>query len=140
MKLFEKTAINSALKNITRSVTVTRQRVQQIAEQAIAYSIIHGDISVGNNLLEAVGVNKSLRKDSLVAYLEKYGNFVWMKSDKKFAFFASHDKGAITPEHEAAFLAVRWDEAKREAEITSVYDMEEAVRKFIDKLHKQSKE
>lgn len=138
MKLFEKSAINVALKNIARSVTITRQRVQSMAEQAVAYSIIHGDISVGKSLIEAASVNKSLRRDSLVAYLEKYGNFAWIKADKTFKFYESYKVGTLTAEHEALFLNVKWDEAKREQEITSVFDVEDAVRRFIAKLHKST--
>jgi hypothetical protein len=136
MKLIEMNAIHQAMKLITKSVTVTRQRVQDMAEQACAYSIIHGDISVGVKLLEAVGVNKSLRRDSLVAYFEKYGNFCWLKADKKLAFFAAHDVGALTDEQAALIQGAKWDEAKRETEPVSKYDMEDALRKFIGKLHK----
>lgn len=136
MKLLEQKELHVALKAITKSVTVTRQRVQDVAVQAVAYSIVHGDISIGNMLLEAVGVNKSLRRDSLVAYLEKFGNFAWMKSDKKLAFFPAHTVGKLEPAHEALILGAKWDEAKREAEVISKYDMETQVRLFITKMHK----
>lgn len=136
MKLLEISQVHQALKLITKSVVVTRQRVQNLAEQACAYSIIHGDISVGVKLLEAVGVNKSLRKDSLVAYFEKYGNFAWSKADKKLSFFASHKVGTLTTEQEALIVGAKWDEAKREPGITSLYDMEAECRRFIDRMHK----
>src|SRR4051794_17219581 len=111
MKLLKQKELNVAIKAITESVTVTRQRVQEMAQQAVAYSIIHGDVSIGKMLMEAVGVNKAIRKDSLVAYLEKYGNFAWMKADKALKFFEAHKVGKIAPEHEALFLAAKWDEA-----------------------------
>jgi len=136
MKLLEQKEIHVALKAITKSVTVTRQRVQEMAQQAVAYSIIHGDISIGKMLLEAISVNKSLRKDSLVAYFEKYGNFAWMKSDKTLKFFEAHPVGVLASDQEALILGAKWDEAKREAPIVSKYDMEAALQAFIAKWNK----
>lgn len=136
MKLLELKELHVALKAITKSVTVTRQRVQDVAVQAVAYSIIHGDISVGKMLLEAVSVNKSLRKDSLVAYFEKYGNFAWMKADKALKFFEAHKVGKIEAAHEALFTSAKWDEAKRDTEIVSQYDMEALVRAFLSRMTK----
>lgn len=136
MKLLEQTVLHTALKAITKSVTVTRQRVQDMAQQAVAYSIVHGDTSIGKMLLEAIGVNKSLRKDSLIAYLEKYGNFAWIKGEKTLKFRATYPVGAIAADHEALILGAKWDEAKREQEVTSKWDMEAMVRAFITKMNK----
>jgi hypothetical protein len=143
-QLLSTNELHAALKAITKSVAATRQRVQSMAEQAVAYSIVHGDVSVGNKLLEAVGVNKSLRRDSLVAYLEKFGNFAYLKAEKKLAFFLNTQtgctNGVITDAHYALITSSKWDEAKREAEIVSKYDMEAEVRKFIDRMHKLARD
>jgi hypothetical protein len=143
-QLLSTNELHAALKAITKSVAATRQRVQSMAEQAVAYSIVHGDVSVGNKLLEAVGVNKSLRRDSLVAYLEKFGNFAYLKAEKKLVFFLNTQtgctNGVITDAHYALITSSKWDEAKREAEIVSKYDMEAEVRKFIDRMHKLARD
>jgi hypothetical protein len=136
MKLLEQKELHVALKAITKSVTVTRQRVQEIAQQACAYSIIHGDTSIGKMLLEAIAVNKALRKDSLIAYLEKFGNFAWVKAEKTLKFRATFPAGAIASDHEALIVGTKWDEAKRETEATSKWDMEALVRAFITKMNK----
>jgi hypothetical protein len=136
MKLLEQKELHVAMKAITKSTVVTRQRVQEMAQQAVAYSIIHGDISIGKMLLEAISVNKALRKDSLVAYFEKYGNFAWMKVGKTLKFFEAYKVGKLDADHEALIVGAKWDEAKREAEIVSKYDMEEMVRAFIGKMNK----
>jgi len=136
MKLLEMKELHVALKAITKSVVVTRQRVQDLAQQACAYSIIHGDTSIGKMLLEAIGVNKSLRKDSLIAYLEKYGNFAWKKTEKILVFRATFPVGTLATDHEALIVSKAWDEAKREPEIVSQYDMEALVRAFIGKMTK----
>jgi len=107
---------------------------------AVATSITTGDVSVGNNLLLALGTTKSLRKDSLVAYFERFGNFAWVKGDKKLAFFLNPKTGCtdgtLTPEYESVIVGAKWDEAKKEAEIVSTYDMEKQFRAFIGKMEK----
>jgi hypothetical protein len=136
MKLLKQKELHVAMTALTKSTVATRQMVQDMAHQAVGHSIVHGDTSIGKMLLEAIGVNKSLRKDSLIAYLEKYGNFAWVKLEKTLKFRATYPVGKITPEHEALFLAAKWDEAKREQDATSVYDMEALFRAFIAKQEK----
>jgi hypothetical protein len=95
---------------------------------------------VGNALLDALGTTKSLRKDSLVAHFEKLGNFAWLKSDKKLGFFLNPKTGCtdgtLTAEYEAIIVGAKWDEAKREAEVVSTYDMERQFRSFIGRMEK----
>lgn len=138
MQLLEQKVLHVALKAITKSTVVTRQRVQDVAVQAVAYSIIHGDTSIGKMLLEAISVNKALRKDSLIAYFEKYGNFAWVKADKALKFRATYKVGTLTSDHEALILSKRWDEAKREGEVVSIYDMEKQFALFIGKMDKHA--
>jgi hypothetical protein len=137
---FDKKALEVALKAITKSAIQTRDKIQQVANWAIAVSITSGDISVGNALLEALGGTKSLRKDSLVAHFEKLGNFAWLKKEKKFEFFLNTKTGCtdgtLTSEWEAMIVGSRWDEAKKESEVTSVYDMEKQFRSFIGRMEK----
>ena len=140
MQLINTKELNAALKRILRTTQAIQSRVQAFAEQAIAHSIVHGDISVGVNLLEAISVNKALRKVSLIAYLEKFGNFAVDIKTKKLTFRPSYKIGEISAEHEALFLSVKWDDAKKEETITSIYDMEDIFRRFIVKQHKLASE
>jgi hypothetical protein len=137
---FDEKSLAVALKAITKSATNTRDKIQEVATWAIAVSITAGDVSVANNLIEALGTTKSLRKDSLVAHFEKFGNLAWSRQDKKFGFLvnAKHGitDGVLTPEYEAVIVGARWDEAKREAEIVSEYDMERQFRTFIGRMEK----
>jgi hypothetical protein len=140
IKKFDQKALEVALKAITKSAVQTRDKIQEVATWAIAVSITSGDISVGNALLDALGSTKSLRKDSLVAHFEKLGNFAWLKSDKKLGFFLNPKTGCtdgtLTAEYEAIIVGAKWDEAKREAEVVSTYDMERQFRSFIGRMEK----
>jgi hypothetical protein len=140
IKKFDQKALEVALKAITKSAVQTRDKIQEVATWAIAVSITSGDISVGNALLDALGTTKSLRKDSLVAHFEKLGNFAWLKSDKKLGFFLNPKTGCtdgtLTAEYEAIIVGAKWDEAKREAEVVSTYDMERQFRSFIGRMEK----
>jgi len=140
IKLMSSKEVKEALASVATNGKALRDLIQSIAVQAVLSSIVVGEKSVemANALLEACGTTKSLRRDSLVAYLERYGHFVWVKGDKKLAFFVNDKvpRGKNTADYEAIMTTKMWDEAKREADVTSQYDMEAEVRKFIARMHK----
>jgi len=140
IKSFDEKSLAVALKAITKSAVVTRDKIQEVAVWAVNVSITDGNIAVANALLDAIGGTKSLRKDSLVAYFEKLGNFAWVKADKKLAFFLNTKHGitdrVMTEEYAAIIVGTKWDEAKKEAEIVSEYDMEKQFRMFIGRMEK----
>jgi len=144
IKQFDAKSLVVALSMIAKSAVATRDKIQEVAAWACATSIINGDVSVGNALFETMGSSKSLRKDSLAAYLEEYGNFAWRKETKKFDFFLNKKTGCadgtLTPEGEARITGTHWYEAKKEADVVSEYDMEKQLRVFIAKCEKQALE
>jgi hypothetical protein len=140
MKLIDKKEIDLSLKSLVKAIKMTTERVQTIAEQAIAYSIVNCDASVANKLFLAVGCNKALRKDALVKYLELNGHLAFDTKQKQFGYLINTltgcKKGVLTAEHEATFTSKRWDEAKKEPAIVSEWDMEAQFRAFIGKMNK----
>jgi hypothetical protein len=139
---FDKKSLEIALKAISKASVRNRDQIQEVAVWAVATSIENGDVSVANALFETLGSTKSLRKDSLAAYFERYGNLVWDKADKKFGFCPNSRHGItdgnLTSEYEAVIVGNRWDEAKREAEVVSTYDMEKQFRTFIGRMEKHA--
>lgn len=105
-------------------------RIQSAALNAVYYSVVHGDIRFGNQLLLAM--NKGLRKNSLVAFLEKYGKFQWSKENKSFVF---RNNNALTIESIEA-IDERWFETIKAPEPVSMYDFETDVTKFIKRMEK----
>jgi len=65
------------------------EQIQVAAIQAIGYSIIHGDIRFGQQLFD--NMPSGARRQALVTYLEKFGQFVWMSTEKKFNFYKRDD-------------------------------------------------
>lgn len=140
MQLIDMKEIDVSLKALVKGIRLTTERVQTLAIQAAAYSFIMRDPTVANKLYEAVSTNKSLRKDSLVKYLEVNSHLAFDSKAKRFAFHLNpkigDTFGALPAECEAALIANRWDDAKAEPTIVSEYDMEAQVRAFIGKMTK----
>lgn len=108
--------------------------VQRAAVQCVAQSILHGNTTPANALYEALP--KGSRRDSLVAWFEKYGNFAWMKGERKLAYFKAKSAADWTDEYAAEVAASMWTTGTKPAEPKSVYDMEEEVSKFLDRMGK----
>jgi hypothetical protein len=108
------------------SAKLTRD-IQEAAVNAIGYSIIHGDITIGQRLYEALG--SSMRRQSLVSYFEKHGQFCWSANDKMFKFYKVE---GIQFDYES-LMGLPWDEAKKEA-IVSDLDVEDMVKRMIKRI------
>jgi hypothetical protein len=137
---FDSKSLPAALKAITRNDVAARNNIQAVATWAVVTSIENGDVSVGNLLLDALGATKMVRKDSLIAHLERYGNFAWIPKEKVLKFFLNKRTGCtdgnLTPEYAALISSKSWDEAKRETTAVSEYDMEAQLRIFITRMEK----
>jgi len=134
--LMEKNVLVTAIARAGKARAKLQQTLQELAVQAIGYSVVHGDVTIANKLLE--NLVSGMRKDSMVAFLETYGNFAWMKSEKKLAFYS-----AIAPMTAKDFalwaeetITIKWHEAKRAPEPTSIYDVGAEFDKFLKRMEK----
>ena len=116
-------------------VKLTRM-IQDAAVQSIGYSIEHGDITIGQRLVEACP--KGVRRNSLVAYLEKFGAFQWDTKNKRLKHRKTELK--FTDDYEEYLMGTPWDEAKPEPEITSVYDAAAEFERFMKRMEKLRKD
>jgi len=105
-------------------------RIQAAALNAIFYSITEGYIQYGQNLVLAL--NNGQRKNSLVAFLEKHGQFQWSKETKNLVYRKNDKLSVETIEA----IDERWFEAIKAPEPKSMYDFEEDVSKFIKRMEK----
>jgi hypothetical protein len=113
-------AIGKASARLTRDI-------QEAAVNAIGYSIIHGDITIGQRLYDALGT--AMRRQSLVSFFEKHGQFCWSSSEKKFVFYKVE---GIQFDYDG-LMGMPWDEAKKEA-IVSDLDVEDMVKRMIKRI------
>lgn len=135
MALLTSDVLNSKISAVGKSAGELQSAIQEVAVQAVGYSIEHGDIRFGQKLFDVLP--SGVRRASLVAFLEKHGNFAWSKEEKCFKFF----KGLGEPRvyDEQALMAVNWASATKET-IVSSYDLESIMTKAIKAMEKAFKE
>jgi len=140
-KLETKDSITKQIAGIGRAGVRLIAAIQTAAVQVIAHTVRHGDISLANALIDAVPKHQ---KASLVAFLEAYGPFAYVKVDKKLAYFAGNKAlaadGAVTPDkllsQEYVDALPRWETMVKPPEPKSVYDAGEEFERLITRMRK----
>lgn len=122
--------LNKEISSIGKTGNRLNVRIQHAALNAVFYSIQHGDIGFGQRLVMAL--NNGQRKNSLVAFLEKYGKFQWSKEQKSLIFKKRDDLTIESIEG----IKEHWYETIKAPEPKSMYDFEEDVYKFIKRMEK----
>lgn len=135
MALHTAEVLNDKITAVGKTAGELQSAIQEVAVQAVGYSIEHGDIRFGQKLFDVLP--SGVRRASLVAFLEKHGNFAWSKDEKCFKFF----KGLGEPRvfDEQALMTVNWASATKET-IVSSYDLETIMTKAIKAMEKAFKE
>lgn len=135
MALHSAEVLQQKISAVGKSAGELQSAIQEVAVQAVGYSIEHGDIRFGQKLFDVLP--SGVRRASLVAFLEKHGNFAWSKEEKCFKFF----KGLGEPRvyDETALMAISWASATKET-IVSSYDLETIMTKAITAMEKAFKE
>lgn len=137
MSILTKEKANALIASIARRGTTLTNDIQKAAVTAIGYSIMHGDITIGQRLVAAVKPLKSVRTNSLVAYLEQHGNFQWDKEAKDFVYRKNENAIADPVELVKVLAELPWTDAIPEKEIESVIDVDAKLAKFVKSLLKQ---
>ena len=127
MALLNSNELTAKITKIARSANELETDIQLAAVNAVGYSIQHGDITFGQKLFDALP--KGIRRQSLVAFLEKHGQFAWLKEDKKFAYY----KVDGIQFDEITLLATPWSSASKEV-IVSEYDFEKMFDSLMKKM------
>ena len=135
MALHTAEVLQQKISAVGKSAGELQSAIQEVAVQAVGYSIEHSDIRFGQKLFDVLP--NGVRRQSLVAYLEKHGNFAYSKEEKCFKFF----KGLGEPREfdETALMAISWATATKET-IVSSYDLELIMTKAIKAMEKAFKE
>lgn len=123
-------AIGKAAKALTANIQLT-------AVGCIEHAVKHGDITLCDQLVEALG--KGMRRASLRAWFETNGPMYLPKGKDKFAFDAER-RGTWSQEREDTLMATAWEEAKPEEAVVSVFDVSEAFDRFMKRIEAQVKD
>lgn len=132
--VLEASAVSTLIASVKTSGARFDALVQRTATQCVAHSILHDNIDMGNDLLNALP--KGSRRDSMVAWFEKFGNFAWMKGDKKLAFFKVVEKKDCDQAYLKEVSASPWTSGTKPAAIVSTYDLEQEFGKVLDRMGK----
>jgi hypothetical protein len=135
-KLMQAKAFNAFCAEIGQATGSLRANVQSAAVIAVGYSLLHRDTGAANRLIDSISAHKTIRKDSLVAFLEKFGAVKWDNADKTLHFRERTDGVEFSDEYVELMNANPWSDAKREAAPVSIYDVEAAFGKFLKSVHK----
>ena len=132
MALFSAKDLEAKIAIVGKSAGELQSAIQEVAVQAVGYSIEHGDIRFGQKLFDVLPTG--VRRQSLVAFLEKHGNFAWSAQDKKFAHYKTKETF-----DQALLMETSWASSTKET-IVSEYDIEDMFTKFmkrVDSAYKQ---
>lgn len=124
--------LSALIRNVKTSGTKYDALVQRAAAQCVLQSVVHRNVTPMNDLFESLP--KGSRRDSLVAYFEKFGNAAWMKTEKKIAFFDADVDW--THEYSKTVAATMWTTGTKQAVIKSAYDLEDEFAKVLDRFEK----
>lgn len=128
----EQTLLNKEITSIAKTGNKLNIRIQIAAVNACFYSIAHGDIGFGQRLVMAL--NNGQRKNSLVAFLEKFGKFQWSKEQKQL-IFRKRDELSLESLDE---IKEHWYETIKAPEPVSMVDCEQGFERWLKNITKQA--
>jgi len=134
-KLLDSKALAKLIGSIGEARVKLDGEVQVACVQVIGQSIEHRNTTPANALLEVVSKH---HKATVVAYLERFGNFAWDRKADKLAFKEVHAKDAL----QAAINMIgdaKWYDAKKPPKVVSQYDAAAMLADLFDRLRKVAK-
>jgi hypothetical protein len=137
----DKKLIQARIGRIGKAIATLTKDVQETAVEIVFHALDHGDVTLADELISALG--KVARRQSLLAWFEKNGPFVFQRMGKKFALDKERAKAMRkddVDELRASLMALLWQDALPEPELVSTLDCSDAVDKFLKRLHKQVQE
>lgn len=135
LKLMEGKVLAKLIGSIGEARVKLDEQVQVAAVQCIGQSVVHRNTTPANSLLDAVSKH---HKATVVAYLEKFGNFAWDRKADKLAFKEVFKSGELEQAVEAIGDA-KWYDAKKPPKVVSQYDVAEELAAFFDRMRKAAK-
>lgn len=140
-KLNEAAVIKKQIGSIGASGARIVKGIQSVATQTLAHAVKHGDITLAQELVNAVPKHF---KASLVAWLELYGPFRYNNDSKALVFHkgckALKEAGIVPGAGEVTQDYVDslplWDGARKATEPRSQYDASEECSKFFARMQK----
>jgi hypothetical protein len=109
---------------------------QHLAAEAISYSILHGDITLANKLLESVKNQPKIAKQ-LIVYMESWGNLQHKPVQNAFGYLKKRDKSCWDAEIKTGLESNPWFKAfapKAPRNESTVVDADKEIRRLVERL------
>jgi hypothetical protein len=135
LKLMEGKALTQLIGSIGKARVQLDGQIQLAAVQCIAQSIVHRNTTPANALM---GVVSKHHVATVVAYLERFGNFAYEKKGGKLDFLEVYK----VEELEKAIANIgdaKWFDAKKPAKVVSQYDYLQMCSDFFERCFKTMK-
>jgi hypothetical protein len=135
----EKTKLIALIGSIGKRAATLTKDVQTAAVHCVLHAIAHGDVTLHDSLVEALG--KQGRKASLRAWFELNGCAIVVGGTQKFSLDKSK-RGTMAKQDqallEAALMDKPWVDAIPEPKAISVLEIGALADKFLERLTKQA--
>jgi hypothetical protein len=129
----------ASLNTLAKNQKQADELIHQLACNAIYHSVKDGQVTPANQLLAKLG--RSSRKNDLISWIIRYGNFKWNATEKTLEHCAKHkhEELAAHVQAEAAFNSPFYDEVVERRPIESV-DVLALIKSSVNKVKKEMKE
>lgn len=141
VNLIEVSQLMAAIGLIGRNSAKVQATIQFAAVQCIAQSIVHRNATPAKELVN--NLPRGMRVDSLIAFLEKFGNLAYSKVDNEVKFFDVAELTGLpalewTNAYSNEVKDFDWTKGTKPATIVSKYDFEEDFGKFLTVWEKRA--
>jgi hypothetical protein len=124
--IMDKALILKSIGSIGKAAKKLTTQVQETAVACAQHAIAHGDVTLADQLVEALG--KGMRRASLRAWFERNTPMYIPQGKQTFAFDkerAKEMRKVSEADMTESLMALPWEEAKPEAPVTSVLNVEQ---------------
>ena len=137
LKLMEGKALAQLIGSIGKARVQLDEQVQLACLQVIGQSVRYSNTTPAMSLLAAVSKHHTA---TVVAYLEKFGNFAWEKKEGKLLFRNIHEASDVGLQRALAAIGeAKWYDAKPPKKVVSQYDYLQMCSDFFDRAFKSLK-
>lgn len=137
LKLMEGKALAQLIGSIGKARVQLDEQVQIACLQVIGQSVRYSNTTPAMSLLAAVSKHHMA---TVVAYLEKFGNFAWDKKEAKLLFRNIHEASDVGLQRALAAIGeAKWYDAKPPKKVVSQYDYMAMLSDFFDRAFKAAK-
>lgn len=132
---FTQTEIDSAVKTLIRQGKAHSRSVETVLVMAVYDSIVNSSANTANALIGAL--RKSMKRDGVIAFLEKYGKLYFRSGKTGFVHFALGSAGSIVWDADYSAQvkdeAMLWEDYKPAAPEIKAFDVIKALEAIVKK-------